>query len=308
MTTNESNDQGSDFKDQEERKLDTPEMENQQIDAGIGDDRKIKMPIFKRILWYAAIVISSLFLLLGLAGIIGGWAINKPLTDTILAVLVSFDEALHRMEEASSKASAALSESSAALEDADQRLQEAGEELADTSILLEVISRLVGEDIQPNMDQTAENIRAVYDTVVAIEEAIAAINTIPFVDLEIPGGEEVASIRTGMEEMAVTVSELREEVQQRREERAEKLVERISAPVNTLNSRVEEMETKIIDIEARLGLAIERIDQVQSRVPLWIDVASILNTLLFGWFMFSQGAVIVLSWRALHPSQEPVSG
>jgi len=267
------------------------------------EDQKTKVPIFKRILLYAAMVISVLFLLLSLAGIIGGWALNKPATEAALTVLTSFDNALQRIEEASAKTGAALSEISTALDDADQQIQEAGEELADTNLLLEVISLLIGEDIEPNTDQAGESIRSIYDTVLAIEEAIAAINAIPFLNIEIPGEEEIASIRTGMEEMAVAVSELKEEVQQRREDRAENLVEAISAPINRLNTRVEELQTRMADIEQRSGMAIERIDQVQSRVPLWIDLVSIANTLLFGWFMFSQGAVIVLFWRALHPNQ-----
>ncbi len=269
--------------------------------------QKNKVPIFKRILLYVAIVISVLFLLLGLAGIVGGWAINKPVTETIQTVLISFDTALTRMEEVSINAGAALSETSAALETADQRVQAAGEELADTNLLLEVLSRIVGEDIEPNTGRARDSFVSIYDTVAAIEEAIAAINNIPFIDLEIPGSEEIASIRTGMEEIALGVTELKDEIQQRREDRAENLVEAISTPINRLSTRVEEMTSRISDIETRLGLAIARTEQVNSRVPLWIDIISILITLLFAWFMFSQGAVIVLCWRALHPEKAAVA-
>lgn len=266
--------------------------------------QKEEVPIFKRILLYAAIVISILFLLLGLAGIIGGWVINKPVTETIQTVLTSFDTALQRMEEVSINAGAALSETTAALETANQRVQEAGEELADTSLILEAVFLIVGEDIEPNTNRARDNFVAIYDTVIAIEEAIAAINSIPFINLEIPGSEEIASIRTGMEEIAVGLTELKDEIQQRREARAENLVEAISTPINRLNTRVEEMAARIAGIEARLGLAIERTEQVNSQIPLWIDIISILNTLLFAWFIFSQGAVIVLCWRALHPEQD----
>jgi len=265
--------------------------------------QKIKVPIFKRILLYAAIVISIIFLLLGLAGIIGGWVINKPVTETLQTVLTSFETALTRVEEVSVNAGAALSETSTALGNADQRVQEAGEELADTNLILEVVSLIVGEEIEPNTDRARDSFVSIYDTVVAIEEAIAAINAIPFLNIEIPGSEEIASIRTGMEEIAVGVAELKDEIQQKREDRADNVVEAISAPINRLNIRVDEMSAKISDIETRLGLAIDRAEQVNSKIPLWIDIVSILNTLLFAWFIFSQGAVIVLCWRALHPDQ-----
>lgn len=255
--------------------------------------------IFKRILLYAAMVISVIFLLLGLAGIIGVWAINTPATETILAILEPIDLALQRMELASNRAGVALSEASVALEDADQRVQEMGETVAETSLIREAIFRIVDEDVQQKVVETGENIRALYDTLGAIEEAIQAFNAIPFVGIEVPGSEEIAAVRTGMEEIATSTAELSIEIQQRREERAENLVERLNAPINRLNTRVEEIQAKIADTEARLVLAIDRINSIQNQVPLWVDIVSIVDTLLLAWFMFSQGAVFELCRRAL---------
>lgn len=263
------------------------------------EKQKEGLSIIQRILLYAAMVISVIFLLLGLVGIIGVWAVNTPATETILAILEPIDLALQRMELASQRAGGALSETSAALENADQRVQEMGETVAETSLIRETISRIVDEDVQTRVGETRENIRALYDTLGTVEEAIQAFNAIPFVGLELPGSEEIAAVRTGMEEIATGVAELSDEVQQRREERAEDLVERLSRPINRLNTRVEEMQTNIADTEARLGLAIERIDNIQNQVPLWIDIISVVDTLLLAWFMFSQGAVFVLCRRAL---------
>ena len=100
--------------------------------------------------------------------------------------------------------------------------------------------------------------------------------------------------------MAVSAAELREQSQQRREDRAENFVEAVTAPINRLNDRVDEMITRMTGTEERLGLAVERIDDLQNNVPRWIDIASIIATLLLAWLMFSKGAVIVLCWQALH--------
>ena len=316
----EAEDQEAESSEPEEPEKEPAETEDQELEEPTEEiidavDKDVepavqeeRVPIFKQILFYAAIAISGIFLLISLLGIIGGWVINTPTTEAALAVLTSFDDALQRMEEASINANAALAELSTGLENADQKIQEAGEELADTNLLLEVISRITDQEIQPNMTQTRDNIRSIYDTVLAIEQAIATINAIPFIDIEIPGEEEISSIRTGMEEMAVAVTDLREEVQQRREDRAENLVEIFSAPVNRLNSRVEELQSRLSEIEARLATAIERTNFLKDRIPLWIDIVSILNTLVFGWFMFSQGAVILLCWRALHPKESAAAG
>ena len=285
--------------EEDTKEVDSTEVEKTEVDSTEVEKQKERPSIFKRILLYAAMVISVIFLLLGLAGIIGVWAVNTPATETILAILEPIDLALQRMELASQRTGAALSETSAALEDADQRVQEMGETVAETSLIREAISRIVDDDVRARVNETRENIRALYDTLGAIEEAIQAFNAIPIIDLELPGSEEIAAVRTGMEEIATSTAEFSDEIQQRREERAENLVDRLSTPINRLNTRVEEMQAKMADTEARLGLAIERIDNIQNQVPLWIDIVFIVSTLLLAWFMYSQGAVFVLCRQAL---------
>ena len=263
--------------------------------------------ILKRILLYAAIVISAVFLLLGLAGVIGVWVINTPATETVLAILEPIDNTLQRLESVAGEVGVALSEVSTSLGDADQKVQELGAGLAETTVAVEALNLIFDVDIEQTLSKAGEGVVSIYDTVVAIEEAINAINGIPLLNIEVPGSTEIAAIRTGMEELAVSVDELQQETQQRREDRAENLVEAISTPLNRLNDSVDEMFTRITGTEERLGLAVEGVNEIQSKVPGWIDIASIVATLLLVWLIFSQAAVIVLCWRALHPKPVPAA-
>ena len=201
----------------------------------------------------------------------------------------------------SGEVATALSEASTTLGDADQRVQELGAGLAETSLVREALNQILDVDLEEKVDKAGQGIRSLYDTVVAVEETINAINAIPFLSLEVPGGEEMGNIRTGMEEMAASAEELRQENQRRREERAENLVTAITTPINNLNDRVDQMQTRMTNSEARFGEAVENMDVLQSKVPRWIDIASIIATLLLAWLMFSQAAVIVLCWQWLHP-------
>jgi signal transduction histidine kinase len=254
----------------------------------------------KKLLLWAAIVIAALFLLLGLASVVGVWAVNTPVTNTVLAILQPIDNALHRLEAVSGEVATTLSTASASLDEADQRVQELGAGLAETNLVKEALTRILDVDLKQKVGKANDSVRSIYDTVVAVEETINTINAIPFLSLEVPGSEEMASIRIGMEEMATSAQELRQENQQRREDRAENLVAAITTPLDRLNGRVDEMQSRMTNAEARFGQAIERMDDLQGKVPGWIDMASIVATLLLAWLMFSQGAVIVLCWRALH--------
>jgi len=287
----------------EDAESESSELEASKPDTSEPEAGKKPLNIFQRILLYAAIVVGSIFMLLGLAGVVGVWVANTPVTETVLAILAPIDNTLQRLETVAGEAGLALSEVSTSLGDADQRVQDLGAGLAETSVVAEALNLIFDVDVEQGVNKAGDGIRSIYDTLVAIEETIEAINNIPLLNIEVPGSTEIAAIRTGMEEMAVSAAELREESQARREDRAENLVGAISAPLNRLNDRVDEMHTRMTGTEDRLGLAVERIEDLQNKVPRWIDIASIIATLLLAWLVFSQGAVIVLCWRTLH--EEP---
>jgi hypothetical protein len=217
-----------------------PELENSeteiteakapQLDALEPDSAKKGPNIFQRILLWTAIVISSIFLLLGLAGVIGVWAVNTPTTETILAILAPIDNTVQRLEAVAGEAGAALAEVSTSLGEADQRVQDLGAGLAETNLVVEALNRILDADVEQRVSQARQGVRSIYDTVVAVEETIEAINAIPFLNVEVPGSTEINDIRTSMEEMALSAAELRAESQRRREERAENFAEAICAP------------------------------------------------------------------------------
>ena len=257
------------------------------------------MSTFKRILLYAAMVISVIMLLLGLAGVIGAWTVNTPVTETILAVLAPINAALGRVESISAETVAALTQVSDSLEAADQRVQDLGSTATETNIIVTAVSEIVGEDVQPKIEEAGANIRAVYDTLGAIEEAMQSFNAIPFVGVDVPGSEEITRLRTGMEETALAVSDSVEELQQKKEETVTEAVDRATQPLNRINTRVEETRTEMSDFEARVGAASDRVTHIQSQVPRWIDILSIVITLVLVWFILSQVAVFVLCLKYL---------
>jgi methyl-accepting chemotaxis protein len=257
------------------------------------------MSTFKRILLYAGMVISVIMLLLGLAGVIGTWYVNTPVTETILAVLAPINAALLRVEGISAETVAALTQVSDALEAADQRVQDLGSTVTETNILVAAVSEIVGEDVQPKIDEAGDNIRAVYDTLVAIEEAMQSFNAIPFVGVDAPGSEEITRLRTGMEETALTLRDFRQDLQQQKAEAVAQAVDRVTQPLNRMNSRVGEIRGEVSDVEARAGAASDRLTYVQSQVPRWVDIVSIIITLILAWIMLSQVAVFVLCLKYL---------
>lgn len=257
------------------------------------------MSTFKRILLYAAMVISILVLVLSVAGIIGAWAYNTPATEAILDILVPVTNALQRSEELVNTTGQSLTRVSTALDTAGSRVQEIGDDVAEKEIVLEAASLIVGEDVRPALQEASDSIRSVYDTVGALEEAIQTFNAIPFIDVEVPGAEPLGNLRTGMEEVATTAEDLVVTLQEKKAEIVSETVTEVTQPIDRLNSRVGEIRTGLADLETRLGASITNLLRLQEELPSWIDMLCIATTVFLLWVIISQIAVFVLCRKML---------
>ena len=125
---------------------------------------------------------------------------------------------------------------STGLDEAQQHIEAIGEEVVDTKVAVEAISTLVGENIQPQVDEVEANIKAIYDALGIMQEAILAFNEIPFIDLKVPGGEELGQFRTWMEQVVVQTDEFRTTLVDRRVEIVGGAVDEINGPLNQLST------------------------------------------------------------------------
>ena len=117
---------------------------------------------------------------------------------------------------------AVLQEVSTKVVEAEQALSDIVDEVAEADIAVEALSRIFDTDIQSGVETVKGNVLAVYDTLGLIQETIESINEIPFVDLEIPGAEELGQVRGGMEEVAARTDEISNSIEQRKTELIER--------------------------------------------------------------------------------------
>ena len=263
------------------------------------------MSTFKKVLFYAGMVISVIVLILCVAGIIGSWVYNGPITEAILEIVVPITDVVDTAETVSGETGTVLEEVTAGLQEAQTQVQAIGDEAIDTNIVVEAVSALVGEDIEPKLDEVRENARSIYDTLGIFQEAILAFNAIPFVDVEVPGAEQLEQFRSGMEEVAGRTGELSTTLQEEKTAVVEGAVEKISEPLDELHTRVSESRANLAEIQESLKSTVETLLYIQDNVASWIDLISIVITLVLTWLVLSQVAVFVLCRKMVQGKVAP---
>jgi hypothetical protein len=264
------------------------------------------METFKRILSGFVIFTSGLGLILCLAGVIGGWLVNQPLTDSLTGLLDSAEAVLIFSQDQLDEMDSNLAEIQEVIASVEQAVNQAGEQLVEGSLTLQLISNLVGEELAPKVESAAAVIKTIRGTIISANDTLTTANSLPFVSVPTLPMEQLAEIDRQMQaavgdarSLVETVNEIEDGVITQtgtafiaQTERLDALVEQVRTPIRNFNAGLSNAET-------RLGVAGDRITAL-------IDWASVLLTLLLLWFAMAQAALTYLGWYTWKTGTIPV--
>jgi chromosome segregation ATPase len=256
------------------------------------------MDTVKRILAIVAIVISIIFIIVCLAGVVFSWSFNGPLTETITRGFTGVERILTAADNGLERVNTNLAEAQAAVDTLEENVQTAGETISETSIIYEVLDRTVGDELFPKVNAARETAAALRNSVVAFNETLEALNDIPLVevptlteDLE-TASEQLSSIQNDAEE-------LRAELRAIRQEAVSKPVAEITMRTTRMSDRLEAAQSAVTGTQANIDDNLEAVASVKARVPGIFDLISLIFTFVFLWIALGQIGLILLAWGYL---------
>ena len=179
---------------------------------------------------------------------------------------------------------------------------EAGTTVKETSLLLVLIDATISEKLYPLLEKTSATLNSMVESVVAVNDALEAFNSVPFIsvptltaDLEAAEGR-LAEIQNDVEETI-------QEVQAAKEETVDSIVSPVSARLNKVDSDLQFVGEKSTQFESQVTASREGIADVIQKLPGWINLSSIIMTLTFSWHIFSQGSMLLLSYAYIRSGE-----
>ena len=256
------------------------------------------MEIVKRILAIVVIVISAVFIIACLAGVVFSWSFNTPLTETITKGITGVERVLSAADTGLERVNTNLGDAQTAVDKIESNVETAGDTLSETSIVYEVLERTVGDELFPKITAARETAAAMGNSLVAFNETLEAVNDIPFV--EVPTLTE--QLESAAEELAsaqADVEETRAELRSIREEAVSKPVTAITERTTRISNRLETAQTRITNTQDNIDGNLDTIGGIKTRVPGVIDLISVVFTVVLLWIGFGQAGLIVLAWGYL---------
>jgi uncharacterized phage infection (PIP) family protein YhgE len=249
----------------------------------------------KPIIGLALLMLSVIFFVVSLGGLIGIWVYNQPLTERAMTLIETTSQDLEGAAAAIELSKAELISARAQLDLLQAILETLGinaEE--DLNRLADIVGR-VEDTLSPVLDSVAGGIGTLRDSLLTIKDTLERINQLPLVNIEIPG---IESIEQGAEQLGSLQDQIEEGGG-----KIEQLSQTTQDTVDSLTTGFARLETSINSLLETLDEYADKIDSTQEQLsyletnlPKWIDYASAALTIILVWLGISQVGLFILGW------------
>jgi len=246
----------------------------------------------RKILAWILIVLSSIFLLLGVLGIGAAWIYNEPLTSKVVTQLKNIDKELSQAQTTLQSSQTELERALRIVNASEKALEKLTAQSTSAKNLFDGIQSSLDDQLLPELKTTRTRIDAARAALENLQTVLKRIGSfIPGVDLGAPDkivtdliasadslDSEIANAETVAKQASTFVSDtsylLGGDLTQTR------------ASLENFLAAIKEYQQKVTDWRAQV------VDLVEN-LPMWIDRASMGLTIFLLWFSLSQLSLLL---------------
>ena len=247
--------------------------------------------------------LSSLFLLSSVVGIGAAWYYNEPLTREWTARLNEAESTLTQIQGDIQSARAEVERALRIIDSTEQALATLTQQTTDAKTMLEDVDSTLNDNLIPGLKTTRDNISQVRGTLEDLRGTLEQINTLPFVNLNIPGDELLVQMLTGMDSLDSNVANL-QDLAGRASTFLGDTSYLLGGDFTETKGHLQELLIVLGDYDMQITGWRAQVADLTASLPGWIDRVSVGLTVFLLWFGLSQFGLLLhgLSfWRGGNP-------
>jgi len=241
----------------------------------------------RKILIGTLIGLSALFLLASVAGIIAAWAYNEPLTRDWTSRLTEVEATMAQVQDDLQIAKTEVERALRILDSAETALASLTQQTADAASIIDDVSNALDDQILPGLKSTRDNIADVRAALEDLRANIEELNSIPLLNLNVPGTDLLDGILGGLDSLDSEVGNV-EELATRVSTFVSDSSYLLGGDFSETRTNLETLLATLQDYDAQITGWRAQVTDIKMSLPGWIDRASIYITLFLLWFGFSQ--------------------
>lgn len=266
------------------------------------------MRTFKRILAVIVIVISAIFLLVNVAGLIGVWWAQATAVGVVADVVQISDTILQRTQVRVDQLTTRVGEAQQGVKNLETTIRDTGEKVTDTNLALATVNALTDKDVTPALErlQTAsENFNETLDDLDRTLRMLDRLTVGPsrMGDLV----DKLRAVLTSVRDLQQDVRDMRQALQEKKAETVAQLVDRITGPIQRVDNRLATTQTRLGGVSADITEGRARLVRLQSQVNTALLLLAIALTLVILWGILALIALILYAVAFLI-GRDPIAG
>jgi uncharacterized protein YoxC len=258
------------------------------------------MQAFKKFMAIVAMILSALTIIALIAGIIGSWFVNAQLRVTGTNLLLTGETSLVTVRQGLDRADSLLSLSISGLTEIETRAGQIGAVVTENNIIVDGVLQRLNVDIEPALTRATDNFQLVEANLMAIDEAIAAIDAIPFMRFnvgDVPGINLIGETLDMMQKLRDDVRGFIAGVQQQRNDIVNGTKALVVDPARDLNARLQNVATHVTDTNMQLATLQTQMASLRERLPAILNWITIILNIFFAWSILAFASLFTHAWQ-----------
>lgn len=257
----------------------------------------------KKILAWTLIVLSGLFLLASMAGIIASWVYNEPLTRETSSRLQEIDDELAQAEITLESTHAELERALRLVDAAQTALEKLAEQSSSAESLLEGIQSSLDDKLLPELKTTRERLGTARSALENLRNLIQGFNALPFIGIEIPD-QIITDLINSTDTLDSEIANA-EEIAKRASTFVSDTSYLLGGDLTETRDSLTNFLAAVEEYQVRVAGWRAQVAGLMDASPVWIDQASISLTVFLLWFGLSQFGLL-LHGRTILRGQNPL--
>ena len=246
----------------------------------------------RKILAGALVGLSSIILLASLVGMVLAWVYNEPLTLEATTRLSEAETQLTQIQTDLRKAKDEVERALRIIQSAEDALSELTQQAGDAKELLEQVNKTLDNDLIPGLEDTRTKLTDVRAILEDLRKALKQLNSLPFVNFEVPGDDVIANIINGVDSLDTEIVDV-QDLAKRASTFISDTSYLIGGDFQTTKQNLQDLLVVLKGYDAKLTGWLHQVRMLKESAPKWIDNASLSLTVVLFWFAFSQLGLIL---------------
>jgi hypothetical protein len=251
------------------------------------------MNVGKRILAGLILLLSTVVLLLSLAGGVGVWVVKEPVTAKATRTFERIEAALDVAERNLDQVKTSLNRAAERLDSAREEQRKLAQEPQPNSAFQRIAARKVLPRIAPDLGNAHEKLHTVAEAAVVVNSMLEDVGNFPLLSVTGLDVERLTEINNRLAEVGPAAWDLSRLLG---EPGPEPDADAAGAQLSRIERTLQTMQGLIAEYQSRVTEARQRAEALKSRTLSWITPAAILISVVCFWIALSQVSLMSHAW------------